>query len=412
MTFAPSLRRILSMRSSNKMRIGVFGGAFAPPHLGHIKAVKAFLEKASLDLLYVIPSGIPPHKVISSGASDMDRLEMTRLAFASLSEKIIVSDMELRAEGTCYSYLTLQKILELHPDSEIFLFVGTDQFLCFETWRNFEHILKTVNLCVMDRYENKEDLLRKKESLEKDFGARVLLLEEKPYIISSTDIREEIETFGFSDALTPEVNEYIAFHEIYSSFSDPVRRELLERAIKSISEKRILHTLSVEREAVRLGRIFSLSEGDLREIALAALYHDLAKDWKDEDCIAYLAQKGFGVSKLDEPIFHGFVASIFAKEDGHISKDAFLAVRFHTTGCTNMTLMGKILYLADYIEEKRENDSCKKLRAFFYENLPQGKKERLLHLDDCIISAMENTENYLKKKNIPVHPWGSKRGKI
>ncbi len=394
------------MPSLNKMRIGVFGGAFAPPHRGHEKASLAFLEKASLDLLYVIPSGIPPHKTISSGATDEDRLEMARLAFSPLSEKIRVSDMEILAKGTCYSYLTLEKIAETHPESEICLFVGTDQFLVFETWRNFEHILKNVTLCVMDRYEDTEALLRKKESLEKDFGARVLLLEEKPYIISSSEIRCEIEKYGFSEALSPAVNEYISLRGIYSSLSDPLRRELLERGKRSISEKRFLHTLSVEREVVRLGKLFSLSETDLREMALAALYHDLAKEWSIEESILFLARNGFGVSKSDEPLLHGFVASVFAKEDGHISKDAFVAVRFHTTGRSDMSLKEKILYFADYIEEKRENASCKKVRRFFYENLPEGEKERLGHLDTCILMAMEHTENYLRKKNIPVHPLG------
>ena len=172
------------MPSLSKMRIGVFGGAFAPPHLGHEKAVTAFLEKASLDLLYVIPSGIPPHKTISKGASDEDRLQMARLAFSPLSEKIVVSEMELVQKGTCYSYLTLENIRKLHPDCEIFLFVGTDQFLAFETWRNFETIFKTVTLCVMDRYENGEEIQNKKLFFEKNFGAHILLLKEKPYIIS------------------------------------------------------------------------------------------------------------------------------------------------------------------------------------------------------------------------------------
>ena len=128
------------------MRIGIFGGAFDPPHRGHEKAVLAFLKRAELDLLYVIPSGKPPHKVISGGAQDEDRLEMSRRAFLPLSEKIRISDSEVKDQGTCYSYLTVERIRGMHPDSEIFLFIGTDQFLAFETWKRFEYILEMQRL--------------------------------------------------------------------------------------------------------------------------------------------------------------------------------------------------------------------------------------------------------------------------
>lgn len=405
MTSAPSLPRILSMPSLNKMRIGVFGGAFAPPHLGHEKAVMAFLEKAALDLLYVIPSGIPPHKTISQGASDKDRLEMARLAFSPLSEKILVSDMELVFQGTCYSYLTLENLSEKHPESDLYLFVGTDQLLAFETWRNFEYILKTVTLCVMDRYEKGEEIKEKKDFLEKNFGAHILLLEEKPYIISSTQIRAELAEFGFSHSLSPRVNEYILQKGIYDSQRDPIRKELLDRVKKAVSEKRFFHTLSVEREAVRLAKILSLSKEEIREISLAALYHDLTKEWSLEKSVSFLNEDLSGFEKY-EPVLHGKTAAKIAKEEGFLSRDAVNAIAFHTTGRPGMTTTEKILYFADYVEEKRTAKSCQKMRAYFYENLPEEEKDRKDFLDHCIIKVMENTNDYLRKMNIPVHPLG------
>ena len=390
------------------MRVGIFGGAFDPPHLGHEKAVKAFLEKARLDLLYVIPSGKPPHKVISGGAQDADRLEMTKRAFLPLSEKILVDDSELLDKGTCYSYLTVERIHEKHPESEIFLFIGTDQFLAFETWRRFEYILSLCTLCVMDRFEDFSKLDEKKEWLEENFKARVLLLQEKAYIISSTDIRNELGAWGFSASLSPSVNEWIAQKGIYSALSDPRRKELLEQGRETLSPHRFSHTLSVERETVRICKRMDLGLEDTREMALAALFHDLAKGLSPEESASYLINKGETVSDEDlaiPAVLHGRVAACMAEEK-NFSEEAISAIRYHTTGRKGMSLKEKILYFADYAEETREHEACRAARRAFYENLPEKREERAAYFDACVLSVMENVAQYLKEKNIPCHSLG------
>lgn len=391
------------------MRIGIFGGAFDPPHLGHERAILAFLEKANLDLLYVIPSGKPPHKVISGGARDDDRLEMARLAFSPLSDKIRISDSEVRDQGTCYSYLTVERVRALHPDSEVFLFIGTDQFLAFETWRKFEYILELCTLCVMDRFEDFSKLNEKKALLQENFGARVLLLREKPYIISSTDIRQELKKHGFSRSLSPAVNEYITEKGIYSVFSDPIRKELVHRAKSELSPHRFSHTLSVERESVRIAKLLSLSAEDVRELSIASLYHDLAKNMSDEELCSFLIYKGELVTDEDRAVpavLHGRVAACMAKEDGLLSEEGVLAVRYHTTGRAGMGLKEKILYFADFTEETRVHTACRKMRAQFYEKLPEEKNARLQFFDRCVLGVMENVAQYLREKKIPCHSLG------
>lgn len=397
------------MPCSSNLRIGIFGGAFDPPHRGHEKAVLAFLEKAKLDLLYVIPSGKPPHKVISGGAEDADRLAMASLAFLPLSDKIRISDSEVLDRGTCYSYLTVERVRALHPDSEIFLFIGTDQFLAFETWRKFEYILQTCTLCVMDRFEDFSWLDEKKALLEKNFGARVLLLQEKPYIISSTDIRRELGEKGFSRALSPAVNEYITEKGIYSALSDPVRGKLLERAKKALSPHRFSHTLSVEREAVRIAELLSLSQEDVKDLSLASIYHDLAKNMTDEALCSFLIYIGESVSEEDRAspaVLHGRASAQMAAEDGLVSEEGILAIRYHTTGRAGMTLKEKILYFADYTEETRTHTACREMRKHFYENLPDETEERIRFFDRCVLTVMENVARYLKEKQIPCHSLG------
>ena len=391
------------------MRIGIFGGAFDPPHLGHEKAAVAFLEQARLDRLYVIPSGKPPHKIISGGAEESDRLEMTKRAFLPLSKKISVSDREMQDQGTCYSYLTVERVAKAHPDAEIFLFVGTDQFLVFETWRRFEYILSLCTLCVMDRFEDVSKLSEKKAWLEENFGASVLLLQEKPYILSSTDIRRELGTRGFSESLSPRVNEWIAVRQIYSPPADPVRKELLERGRKLLSPHRFSHTLAVEREAVRIAELLSLSEEDVKDVARAALYHDLAKHMSDEDTLSFLESNGETVTQEDRRIpavLHGKAAACMAEKDGVLSEDGVFAVRYHTTGRKGMGLKEKILYFADYTEETRTHEACRRMRCDFYANLPKGEKARRLYFDRCVLRVMENTARYLDENGVPCHLLG------
>jgi nicotinate-nucleotide adenylyltransferase len=77
------------------LRIGIYGGTFSPPHKGHIAAAKAFMEQMWLDILYIIPTGVTPHKTMKGDATAADRLEMCRLAFEGV-EGVIVSDLEIR----------------------------------------------------------------------------------------------------------------------------------------------------------------------------------------------------------------------------------------------------------------------------------------------------------------------------
>lgn len=389
------------------MKIGIFGGAFDPPHRGHEKAAMTFLEGAQLDLLYIIPSGDPPHKIISSGSSAKDRLSMCKAAFCSLSDKVLVSDIEICSKEKSYSYLTVDKISKRHPDSEIFLFVGTDQFLAFETWREFQYLLSACTLCVMDRFEDREVLWKKKASLEKEFGARCLIFEEKPYIISSTAIREELKEDGFSSSLSPFVNDYITKEGLYSSDFDSTREKAVKKVVETLSDNRLSHTFSVERETLCLAKIFSLPEEEKKQLALGALFHDLTKYWTFEENESFLLEKGERLTKEDRlspQVLHGRSASYLAAEEFDLSDEVRSAIYYHTTGKEDMTLYEKILFFADFIEETRTHTVCGEMREYFYSHLPEKREDRLSFLDSCILRVLEQTVGHLKEKNQPIHP--------
>jgi len=129
-------------------RIGVFGGAFDPPHVGHLVVAQDVIERLGLDLLLVIPSARPPHRDAVLGAAE--RLSLARTAFGD-DPRIEVSDIELIRPGPSWTVDTLEEIRKLWKPDELLLVVGVDQYLSFDSWRDPERILELADLAVMPR---------------------------------------------------------------------------------------------------------------------------------------------------------------------------------------------------------------------------------------------------------------------
>lgn len=391
--------------SSKTMRIGMFGGAFDPPHRGHERALDAFLREADLDLCLVIPSGKPPHKAISSGADNESRLAMTCLAFQPLSEKVRVWEKEMETKETTYTYQTVAMVKDEFPGAEIFLFVGTDQFLSFYTWKEYEKLLGDVTLCVMERYAGDGEIEAKSEEMKKDFNARLLILKEKAYIISSTRIREELKEKGYSPALSPQVNDYIATFGLYRIPTTKNREQLVRKLRAELTPQRLSHTLAVEREVAEMCKLFSVS--DPESLRLAALCHDRTKEMTLDEHQAILSDAGETAGKEDlecPAILHAASAACLSSQENILPPEAISAIRYHSTGRAGMSLEEKILYLADYIEQTRPYPYCKEARRLFYEKMPEKENERLLWLDTVLLSVMKESLAHLKRKKKTIHP--------
>ena len=138
------------------MKIGVYGGTFNPPHLGHVTAARAVFELLKLDLLLVVPDRHPPHKTLPEGSPTPEqRLEMTRLAAEQLGlgEKVRVLDVELKREGRSYTSDTLAQLKEQYPEDELWLLMGTDMFLTIQSWHAPEKILSLAGIAAFGRTE-------------------------------------------------------------------------------------------------------------------------------------------------------------------------------------------------------------------------------------------------------------------
>lgn len=198
------------------MRVGIYGGTFSPVHNGHVAAAKAFMEQMWLDILYIIPTGITPHKVMKGDATAKDRLEMCRLAFAEM-DGVIVSDLEIRREGKSYTVDTLRELYD--PDGRLFLLMGTDMLLTLDQWREPEEIFK---LCYPVYIRREEDaaldgrIVEKITSYQERFGKVVRRIVAPAIELSSSDVRNAIAEGGSIDSMvSAPVARYIEANRLY-----------------------------------------------------------------------------------------------------------------------------------------------------------------------------------------------------
>ena len=141
-------------------RIGIFGGTFNPPHIGHIRGAAYAIKALELERVLLIPSCVSPHKTLPSDSPNPE--QRGKMLTIAAGEKMEVSDIELRRGGTSYTYETVEKIAAKYPDNELVLLMGTDMFLSFLSWKEPERILQKASLAVLYR-GNKGELERIEE---------------------------------------------------------------------------------------------------------------------------------------------------------------------------------------------------------------------------------------------------------
>ena len=129
-------------------RIGIYGGTFNPPHMGHVHVARHAIGALCLDKLLIIPSSTPPHKALTADSpTPDDRLRMLQMTFAG-EEKAEVSDLELQRGGVSYTFDTVKTLQSQYPNAELFLLVGTDMLLSFDRWYRYKELLSMVTLAV------------------------------------------------------------------------------------------------------------------------------------------------------------------------------------------------------------------------------------------------------------------------
>ena len=171
-----------------------------------------------------------------------------------------------------------------------------------------------------------------------------------------------------------------------------------------IGEKRLNHTFFVEKEVIALAEslemVYNITDAQKNDLRAAALVHDITKEQPLEKQLA-LCEK-YGIDPGSYPscaVLHGRTAACLARELFGTDDLVFSAVDCHTTGKEAMSVFDKILFLADYIAPSRTHDSCKKVRAFYYESLQKrGHAAAGAILDEACLSCLDETLSYLLAK--------------
>lgn len=197
-------------------RIGMFGGAFDPPHNAHVALAKAALEQCDLDVLHIIPTGHAWHKARALTAPE-HRLAMARLAFGNI-QGVMVDTRELQRAGPTFTFDTLKALQAENPGCQLYLFIGADQFATFGQWHKWREIPEIAIICIADRTESALTQIEFDVYAPHNHRFFILKLPSMPF--SATQIRQMMAsgagTAEEGGKLVPEaVARYISLHQLY-----------------------------------------------------------------------------------------------------------------------------------------------------------------------------------------------------
>ena len=384
------------------MKIGIYGGTYNPPHLGHLVAAQTAMEALELDQLLLIPAAIPPHKTLPEGTPAVqERVEMvSKMADAmGKGDRVQVSDIELKREGKSYTVDTLQEIHDQYPDAELWLLMGTDMFLTLQNWYQPERILQLAGICAFGRTEQDgEELFAiQRDYLAKTFeGARIMTITLPGLVdVSSTQLREMLEKGEGGKYLLPAVYGHILMNGLYGTHADLKHLDLPELRACSYSmvrQKRVPHIMGTEEEAVRLAKRWGVDE---TLACRAAILHDCTKYLELEPQLALCAKYGVELDELEQKavkLLHSKTGACIAKWVFGEPDEVYDAIFWHTTAKEDMTTLEKILYMADYIEPNRDFDGVERLRALAYQDL-----------DKALLLGVETTVQEMVDRKLPIH---------
>lgn len=378
-------------------RVGLMGGNFDPIHYGHLLVAEQARETYHLDEVIFIPTGVPPHKTVSTvGADKQSRYEMTRLAVES-NPGFSVSDIEITRKGRSYTIDTLGALKkELAEDTQLYFISGADAIMKLDEWKDYESVLKQVIFVGATRPgTDTASLAEKARQLNHTIGADVRIFYISELDISSTDIRNRINEERTIRYLLPEpVAAYIESEGLYKAHY-PMYDKLNTYLKAHLSSGRYRHSLATAQTAKKLAIRYG---EDAQKAEFAGLCHDIAKEFKDKESEKWIEKYHIFRDPCVEEnpnIAHGEIGAEFLRETFGIEDDSILdAIRWHTYGHKEMTLLSKIVYLADAMEPNRKYGDVDRLRKMAY-----------IDIDDAVLLFFNLCTLYLTKTDTRTHQY-------
>lgn len=375
-------------------KVGILGGTFNPIHNAHLSIAMAAYEQYSLDEVWFMPAGTPPHKQVEEQVSPLHRKEMVLQAIAPYS-MFHLCDIEIDKNKPCYTYKTLKKLKEQYGDNVQFYFIiGGDSFFSFDDWVKPEEICKYADLLVARRpdegEDNKKSFRKKLKEHQRHYGNHFFEISVGLLDISSTDIRERIAQNKDVTTVIPErVVSYIRQHHLYERIYSVNELSEMQKQIKKILKpERFEHTIGVMHTAANLAFCYEYPH---TKAMVAGLLHDCAKCLSDEERLKLCKKNDIVISSIEKELphlLHGKVGALLAKKEyGIQDEDILHAIAVHTTGCVAMSMLDKIIFVSDYIEPGR--DKAPGLQGI--------RKMAYTDIDLCVYMILEDTIAYLSK---------------
>ena len=308
---------------NNRKKIGIMGGTFDPIHMGHLILGEQSYEQFQLDKVLFMPSGNPPHKRDRAGRAS-DNQRVDMVRLAiEDNPHFELSLAEMHETGYTYTYRTLEELKEYNPDTDYYFIIGADSLFAFDEWMEPERICRACTLVVAVR----------------DHAS-------------------------------------YAFAKIEKKLS------------KYLDEDRFQHTMGVMYTSACLAMVHGY---DIKDAQVSGLLHDCAKCIPNKKKLKMCSEHNIPVSDFERShpfLLHSRLGAYIAHEKYGIDDQEILsAINYHTTGRREMSLLEKIIYIADYIEPMRYKAS----------RLPEIRKLAFEDLDECMYEILKDTLEYLEE---------------
>lgn len=371
------------------MKICISGGTFDPIHNGHIEIAKIALSQFNLDKVIFMPTGNSYMK--SDVTPSIHRYNMLKLAIEGI-DKFEISDLEIKRAGYTYTKDTVAYFKENYPDDELYFLIGTDTLFMLEKWYMPEYLFKNLIFIVAKRGD--ADSVAKAEELKEKFNADIRFMHNDIIDISSTEIREEFDNKSYDEFnnrfFDKKVFEYIKENHLYKEMNDA---EMITLLSKELKESRLMHTFGVIDTATALAKAY---QADIKKCERAALLHDCAKYMPLEDMIA-ICERNFvelnDLEKSKDSLLHAKAGACLAYEKyGIKDKEILDAIKYHTTGRPDMSLIEKIIFVSDYIEPGRD----------FSDKLPMYRMIAMADINLVTMNILKDTLDYLESLNVEI----------